>query len=252
MRQSIVAGNWKMNGTRESAVLLASEISKLVKNANLAAEVLLCPPAIYLPLVAEVLADNGLLHLGAQNCAEHESGAYTGEVSALMIREFACQYVIIGHSERRQLFNETGQQIAAKFQQIQKQGMQPILCIGELQAQRETGKTFDVIRSQLFEVIDVVGVKALANAVVAYEPVWAIGTGLTASPSQAEEVHAHIRDMVAELNKDIATDLRIIYGGSVKPENASELFKMPDIDGGLIGGASLNTEDFMAICKALG
>lgn len=247
-----------MNGTRESAVRLVGEMSQAfeksaLKNNGVAAEVVLCPSAIHLPLAAEVLAGiNSPVQLGAQNCSEYQSGAYTGEISALMIAEFACQYVIIGHSERRQLFTETSVKIAAKFQQIQAQGMTPILCIGEQHEHRKAGQTFEIIHSQLLEVIDIVGIAAFSNAVLAYEPVWAIGTGLTATPEQAEDVHAYIRDTVSQIDAVIADELRIIYGGSVKPENASELFLMPNIDGGLIGGASLNTEDFMAICKAVG
>lgn len=252
-----------MNGTRESAVRLVGEMARAfetrafeksaLKNNSVAAEVVLCPSTIHLPLAAEVLAGtNSCVQLGAQNCSEYQSGAYTGEISAIMIAEFACQYVIIGHSERRQLFAESSAQIAAKFQQIQAQGMTPILCIGEQQEHRKAGQTFDIIHSQLLEVIDIVGIDAFENAVLAYEPVWAIGTGLTATPEQAEEVHAYIRGTVSQIDAVTADKLRIIYGGSVKPENASELFLMPNIDGGLIGGASLNTEDFMAICRAIG
>ncbi len=240
-----------MNGTRESAVQLAERINEALQN-DVSAEVVLCPPAIHIPLLASLLADTKTIKLGAQNCAEFESGAYTGEVSAQMIREFACQYVIIGHSERRQLFGESSAQIAAKFQQIQAEGMRPILCVGEQKEHRSAGHTFDIIRSQLIEVVDIVGVKALSSAVLAYEPVWAIGTGLTATPEQAQEVHGYIREILLELDSDISSKLRILYGGSVKADNAAELFQMPDIDGGLVGGASLKFEEFIAICKAVG
>lgn len=240
-----------MNGTRDSAVQLAERINEALQN-DVSAEVVLCPPAIHIPLLASLLADTNPIKLGAQNCAEFESGAYTGEVSAQMIREFACQYVIIGHSERRQLFGESSAQIAAKFQKIQAEGMRPILCVGEQKEHRSAGQTFDIIRSQLIEVVDIVGVKALSSAVLAYEPVWAIGTGLTATPEQAQEVHGHIREILLELDSDISNKLRILYGGSVKADNAAELFQMPDIDGGLVGGASLKFEEFIAICKAVG
>ena len=240
-----------MNGTRDSAAQLVGRLSQALQN-DVSAEVVLCPPMIHIPLLANLLADIKTIKLGAQNCAEFESGAYTGEVSALMIREFTCQYVIIGHSERRQMFGESSEQIAAKFQQIQAEGMKPILCVGELKEHRSAGQTIDIIRSQLIEIIDIVGIKALSSSVLAYEPIWAIGTGLTATPDQAQEVHGSIRKMLLELDSDISDGLRILYGGSVKADNAAELFKMPDIDGGLVGGASLNFEEFIAISKAAG
>ena len=240
-----------MNGTRDSAAQLVGRLSQALQN-DVSAEVVLCPPMIHIPLLANLLADIKTIKLGAQNCAEFESGAYTGEVSALMIREFTCQYVIIGHSERRQMFGESSEQIAAKFQQIQAEGMKPILCVGELKEHRSAGQTIDIIRSQLIEIIDIVGIKALSSSVLAYEPIWAIGTGLTATPDQAQEVHGSIREMLLELDSDISDGLRILYGGSVKADNAAELFKMPDIDGGLVGGASLNFEEFIAISKAAG
>jgi len=240
-----------MNGTRDGAVELTGRMREALQNDE-SVEVVLCPPMIHIPLLVSLLADTNTIKLGAQNCAEFESGAYTGEISALMIREFGCQYVIIGHSERRQLFGESSAQIAAKFQRIQAEGMTPILCVGEQKKHRSAGQTFDIIRYQLLEVIDIVGIKAFSSAVLAYEPVWAIGTGLTARPEQAQEVHGYIRKILLELDNDVSDELRILYGGSVKVDNAAELFQMPDIDGGLVGGASLKFEEFIAICKAAG
>ena len=240
-----------MNGTRDSAVQLAGKISEALQN-DVNAEVVLCSPTIHIPLLASLLAETSTIKLGAQNCSEFDSGAHTGEVSALMVREFACRYVIVGHSERRQMFGESSAQIAAKFQRIQAEGMKPILCVGEQEEHRSAGKTFDIIRSQLLEVVDIVGIKSLSSAVLAYEPVWAIGTGLTATPDQAQEVHGYIRELLMELDRGVSDELRILYGGSVKADNAAELFQMPDIDGGLVGGASLNFKEFIAICKAAG
>ena len=242
-----------MNGARNSAIQLADEIVRVLQGEEtLAAEVVLCPSFLHIPLVADILADCETARLGAQNCSEFDDGAYTGEVSADMIREFGCEYVIIGHSERRQFFTEDSERIAKKFQRVQKAGMTPILCIGEQKADREAGGTQRVIKAQLLDVVETLGIKAFSKAVLAYEPVWAIGTGLTATPDQAEEVHAFIRETLSALDGDIANELTILYGGSVKPDNAGELFNMPNIDGGLIGGASLKAEDFLSICKAVG
>jgi triosephosphate isomerase len=188
--------------------------------------------------------------LGAQSVSEHASGAFTGEVSASMLAEFGCRYVLVGHSERRAIFGEGDIAVAAKFEAAQRAGLVPILCVGETLDEREAGKTASVIARQLSAVLERVGVAAMASAVVAYEPVWAIGTGVTASPTQAQEVHAAIRAQVAEFDADVAGDLRILYGGSVKPQNAKELFGQSDIDGGLIGGAALVADDFLKICLA--
>ena len=247
MRKKLVAGNWKMNGGRErNAALLASLAAGF---ADCSCEIAVCPPFPYLEQVAALLDGSGVA-LGAQTLSEHAAGAYTGEVSGAMLAEFGCRYVLVGHSERRTLFAESDAQIAAKFAAAQSAGLTPVLCVGETLAQRESGETFSVVATQVAAVIDRVGVKALASAVVAYEPVWAIGTGLTASPAQAQEVHAAIRGQVGALDREVASGLRILYGGSVKSQNATELFGQADIDGGLIGGAALVAEDFLAICRA--
>jgi triosephosphate isomerase len=247
MRRKLVAGNWKMHGSlRQNAGLLASITAKA---SGVRCEVAVCPPYPYLGQVQLALADS-VVALGAQSLSEHPSGAYTGEVSASMLAEFGCRYVLVGHSERRALFGEADDAVAAKFEAAQKAGLVPILCVGETLEEREAGKTASVISRQMSAVLDRVGVSALASAVVAYEPVWAIGTGVTASPAQAQEVHAAIRAQVAALDVDVAEGLRILYGGSVKPQNAKELFGQLDIDGGLIGGAALVADDFLTICLA--
>ena len=215
----------------------------------MACEMAVCPPYPYLGQ-AQLALQGSPLALGAQSLSEHASGAFTGEVSAAMLLEFGCRYVLVGHSERRALFGETDVVVAAKFAAAQKAGLVPVLCVGETLDERNAGQTALVIARQLSAVLDRVGVAAMASAVVAYEPVWAIGTGVTASPAQAQEVHAAIRAQVAALDAGIAEDLRILYGGSVKPQNAKELFGQADIDGGLIGGAALVADDFLAICLA--
>ena len=248
MRKPIVAGNWKMNGTQESIVpLLDGVISGI--NADVNAQVIVCSPYIYLPLVAGKVADTAV-DFGSQSISEYESGAYTGEISAQMLKDFQCEYAIIGHSERRHIFGETDQNIADKYKKAQEHGITPILCVGELLEEREAGKTSEVVIEQIDAILSTSGVESLENAIIAYEPVWAIGTGKTATPEQAQEVHKLIRETIAKQNGTIASSLRILYGGSVKPSNAAELFAMEDIDGGLIGGASLEVEDFLAICKA--
>jgi triosephosphate isomerase len=250
MRQPLVAGNWKMNGTREGAAALLEEIAQAV-DGSIAAEVLVCPPFVFIPDAQRALRDS-LVALGGQNVCAEESGAYTGEVSAGMLAEFCCSHVIVGHSERRTLYGETDVQVARKFMAALRAGLVPVLCLGETLDERNAGDTHKVIERQLRAVLDVAGVEAFAKAVVAYEPVWAIGTGKTASPEQAQDVHAFIRDRVAGEDATIADSLRIIYGGSVKASNAAELFRMADIDGGLIGGASLDAEAFLNICRAAG
>ncbi|MFT6308167.1 MAG: triosephosphate isomerase [Halioglobus sp.] len=193
---------------------------------------------------------NSAVHLGAQNCSEAISGAFTGEVSANMLAEFGCEYVILGHSERRAIFHETSELVAAKCMAVQQAGLTPILCVGETLEQREAGNVESVIAEQLDAVLEAAGIEAFDNMVVAYEPVWAIGTGKTATPEQAQEVHALIRARIASKSSSIAEALRILYGGSVKPDNAATLFSQTDIDGGLIGGAALDAESFLAICEA--
>lgn len=218
---------------------------------GLQCEVAVCAPFPYLAQLQALLASTQV-RWGAQSVSEHVSGAYTGEVSAAMLCEFGCRYVLVGHSERRSLFGESDAVVAAKFVAAREAGLVPILCLGETLVEREAGATAAVVSRQLDAVIDRAGVAALASAVVAYEPVWAIGTGVTASPAQAQEVHAAIRERVADLDAGLAEGLRILYGGSVKPQNAAELFAQDDIDGGLIGGAALVADDFLAICQAAG
>ena len=212
-------------------------------------EILVCPTVDYLPTVGEQIAGTDL-QLGAQNVAVQASGAFTGEVSAAMLADVGCSHVIIGHSERRSLFGDTDEVVAARFLAACEQGLIPILCVGESLEERESGVTMAVIERQVAAVLDVAGVEPLAAGIIAYEPVWAIGTGLTATPEQAQEVHSHVRSIIAARDAKIAAGLRILYGGSVKGANASELFAMADIDGGLIGGAALDAGEFLTICRA--
>jgi triosephosphate isomerase len=247
MRKRLVAGNWKMHGSIQQNAALLDRIK--VGVAGLACDVAVCPPYPYLGQVQSLLAGSSVAW-GAQSVSEHAVGAFTGEVSATMLVEFGCRYVLVGHSERRALNGETDQMVAAKFAAAQKAGLIPVLCVGESLAEREAGATDIVVARQLSAVLECSGVAAMASAVVAYEPVWAIGTGVTASPDQAQEVHAAIRAQVSALDVEVASGLRILYGGSVKPQNALELFGQADIDGGLIGGAALVADDFLAICLA--
>ena len=248
MRQTLVAGNWKMNGSKESIQSLLSGISAGMSDvAN--TKVVVCAPFIYIPLVAEQLADSEI-GFGAENISEYEAGAYTGEISAAMLNDFSCQYVIVGHSERRSLYGEQDSDTAKKYAAARNAGITPILCLGESLEEREQGITEEVVSRQLDAVLDQEGVESLADAVIAYEPVWAIGTGMTATPEQAQEVHQFIREKIATMNADIAAKVQILYGGSMNAGNANDLLAMADIDGGLIGGASLKAEDFLAICKA--
>jgi len=232
-RTRLVAGNWKMHGSRETIRALLDAIVAGVDAPG--AQCAICPPFPYLAQVAERLRGTAIAW-GAQNVAEHAQGAYTGEVSAAMLAEFGCRYVIVGHSERRQLYGETDAQVAAKFAAARKAGLTPILCVGETLAERDAGRTTEVVARQL-------GAVAFTAGVVAYEPVWAIGTGRNATPEQAQEVHAFLRERLPR-------DTPILYGGSVKPQNAAAIFAMPDVDGGLIGGASLVAADFLAILRA--
>lgn len=247
-RQYLVAGNWKMNGSRSANAELMNGIA-----AGLSAcpqvEVLVCPPAVYLESVATQL--KGRIKLGGQSlCDQAKAGAFTGEIHGDMLKEVGCAYVLVGHSERRALYGETDAVVAAKFKTAQVCGLIPVLCVGETLTEREAGQTEAVLARQLQAVLDLCGVQALAQSVVAYEPVWAIGTGKTASPQQAQDAHAFIRQQVASKDAKIADSLRLLYGGSVKADNAAELFASPDVDGGLIGGASLKAADFLAICTA--
>ena len=248
MRRPFVAGNWKMNGSAASNKALLDSI-KAGLAAVASTEVAVCPPFVYLRDVAEQLQGTAVA-LGAQNLSEQSAGAYTGEISATMLLDFGCRYVIVGHSERRAIYGESDALVAGKFAAARKAGLIPILCVGELLEDREAGTTEQVIARQLDAVLALEGIASFAQAVVAYEPVWAIGTGKTASPDQAQAVHAFIRNKLAAQDATIAEKLRILYGGSVKGSNAVELFGMADIDGGLIGGAALQAEEFLAICRA--
>ncbi len=248
MRKFLVAGNWKMNGSREANAKL---LEGIVAGApgGFGYTMLVCPPFPYLASTAAFLIGTDI-SVGAQNVSEHAGGAFTGEVAPAMLHDVGCRYVIVGHSERRALYGETSATVAAKFRAAQAAGLTPILCVGETLEERENGITEQVVEEQLFTVVEAAGIEAFASAVVAYEPVWAIGTGKTATPEQAQEVHGFIRARLGTADKGIADGLQILYGGSMKGENAAGLLAMPDIDGGLIGGASLKVEDFLAIAAA--
>ena len=249
MRQIFVAGNWKMNGSLEANQQLIDGIKAGV-SAGINSEVAVCPPAVYLPQIADLLAGSDI-SWGGQDLCEQASGAYTGQISAAMLLEMKCKYVIVGHSERRTLNGESDQLVAEKYAAALSAGLKPILCIGELLEERESGDTEAVVARQLNAVLDNVGIEGIGAGVIAYEPVWAIGTGKTASPEQAQDVHAFIRQTVeGKYNQELAQHVSILYGGSVKPNNAKEIFSKPDVDGGLIGGAALNAEDFYAIVNA--
>jgi triosephosphate isomerase len=252
VRRHLVVGNWKMyGGLAANRQLLQDVLAGLDDLPSVAASVDLavCVPFPYLAQVQSILAGS-VVAWGAQNVCAYTQGAYTGEVSVAMLQDFACRYVLLGHSERRAIFAESDALVAEKCAAALAGGLRSILCVGETLAQREAGQTMSVVAAQLDAVLRHVGVAALSDAVLAYEPVWAIGTGRTASPEQAQEVHAAIRAQVAGADARVAEEMQILYGGSVKPQNAAELFAMPDIDGGLIGGASLGAEDFLAICHA--
>lgn len=250
MRKPMVAGNWKMNGSSESVKDLIAGIKEGMGAVN-NAEVVVCPPAVYIPRVSGA-ADGSDVKVGSQNICDQDGGAFTGEISGAMLKDTGCEYAIIGHSERRALYAESDELVAQRFAAARRNGIKPIFCIGETLEERESGVTNDVCSRQIDAVIALEGVEALADGVIAYEPVWAIGTGKTASPEQAQEVHAFIRGKIAALSADVADGLRILYGGSMNPANAQELIGQPDIDGGLIGGASLKPGDFLAICQAAG
>lgn len=248
-RKYLVAGNWKMHGSRALTAELIAGIRDGLPAAP-AVEALVCPPFPYLDAAASAIGKSALV-LGAQNLSDQDKqGAYTGEVLGSMLVELGCRYVIVGHSERRAYYGETDAIVASKTQAALRQGLLPIVCVGETLAEREAGETEAVIGRQLDAVLATGGAEVFAQAVVAYEPVWAIGTGKTASPEQAQEVHAFIRARVAARDAKIASSLRILYGGSVKPDNALAIFAQPDVDGGLIGGAALKAADFLAICAA--
>ncbi len=248
MRQPLVAGNWKMNGSSASVTALLAGIKAGIDSVT-TAEMAVCPPYVYIPQVASTLAGTPVTY-GAQDVSDQESGAYTGEVSPGMLVDMGCTYAIVGHSERRSIYGESDEFTASKFAAARKAGLVPILCVGELLEEREQGITQQVVERQLDAVINLEGIAAIGSAVIAYEPVWAIGTGKTATPDQAQEVHAFIRGKLAGLDPAVAAGVRILYGGSMNPGNAAELLAMADIDGGLIGGASLKPDDFLAIGQA--
>ena len=247
MRRKLIAGNWKMNGNRVANAALLADIQSGLNQA--ACDVAVCVPAPYLAQCQSVLADSPIAW-GAQDLSAQESGAYTGEVAATMLADFGCAYVIIGHSERRAYHGETDELVAQKTLRALSAGLSPIVCVGETLAERESGLTGAVVGRQLDAVLTAIDASDLANLIVAYEPVWAIGTGKTATPQMAQDVHALLRTRLVGKNVDAAAKVQILYGGSMKPDNAAQLLAMPDIDGGLIGGASLKAADFLAIIQA--
>jgi len=248
MRQPFVAGNWKLNGTLASIRELVAGLKSGVDAVG-DVEIAVCPPFVYIPEVSALL-DDGRITVGSQNMSRQTSGAYTGEVSGPMLKEFGVKYAIIGHSERRASYGETDEKAARKFVAVKQHGLVPILCVGETLVEHERGNTFGVVKRQIDAVLDFFGVEAFEGTVIAYEPVWAIGTGKTATPEQAQAVHEFIRGRIAEWSEEVASRIQILYGGSVKAANAAELFSQPDIDGGLVGGASLDASEFLAICAA--
>jgi triosephosphate isomerase len=250
-KNKVVAGNWKMNLDKDAALKLASEVINIAKDeAPSDVKIVLCTSFVHLSSVKALLQGSNVL-LGAQNCASKASGAYTGEVSASMLKSYHIDYVIIGHSERREYYKETHQELADKVNLVLQNGMKPIFCCGEVLAERQTNKQIEVVSKQLKESLFHLSADDFAKVVIAYEPVWAIGTGVTASSAQAQEMHAAIRKMLAEKYGNVLADAATIqYGGSCKPDNAKELFACPDVDGGLIGGASLKSRDFIDIVKS--
>ena len=254
MRKNLVAGNWKMNTTLQDGLALVSEITNMVQDEVTGpgeVQVVICPPFPFLAAIGKQLPANSRFHLGAQNCHQKESGAYTGEVSAKMLQSVGVEYVILGHSERRQYFREDGELLSQKLKAVLAAGLRPIFCVGESLETREADETFGFISQQLKEGLFHLSNEAFDQVVVAYEPIWAIGTGKTASSAQAQEVHAFIREQIARAyDAEAANNTTILYGGSANAQNARELFSQPDVDGGLIGGASLKSRDFTEIIKS--
>ncbi|MFR9503560.1 MAG: triose-phosphate isomerase [Rikenellaceae bacterium] len=248
MRKKIVAGNWKMNTLPSEGVALAKAVEASTQSVCSCVNFIVCPPFTHIAAVAEALKGSSIA-VGAQNCAAETKGAYTGEVAASMIAELGCQYVILGHSERREYYGETSETLNKKIAQVYANGLAPIYCVGEVKEERENGTYFDVVKAQIEEVVFNLTEEQFATLVIAYEPVWAIGTGLTASADQAEEIHAFIREVLASKFGAAAQETAILYGGSCKPSNAEEIFAKPNVDGGLIGGAALVAEDFAGIGK---
>jgi triosephosphate isomerase len=249
MRRKLVLGNWKMHGSSASIQSLLGELNASGLGDSQNVDVGVFPTFVHIPMVVSELADSSIA-VGAQNGHAQQQGAFTGEVSVSMLLEMGVSYCLVGHSERRALFSETDSLVAEKFAAVQAAGLIPVLCIGESLEDREQGLTSHVVIAQLDAVLAKVGVEAFANAVIAYEPIWAIGTGKTASPEQAQAVHKTLRDHVAASSAEIASGVRLVYGGSVKSANAQELFDQADVDGGLVGGASLSAREFIAICKS--
>jgi triosephosphate isomerase len=252
MRKGIVAGNWKMNMGRDEGYDLVRSIMNGLSGASLNTEVIIAPPYPFLTPLAKILASKDRVHLAAQNCHHAGGGAFTGEVSAQMLASFEVSHVILGHSERRQFCNEDDTLIASKISQALKHGLKVIYCFGETLEQRDANHHKKVVSRQIKEALKDLSSSDMENLIIAYEPVWAIGTGRTATPGQAQEIHAHARELMKELFGDTGENVSILYGGSCKPDNAQELFSQPDIDGGLIGGASLNSPDFLSIIQAYG
>jgi triosephosphate isomerase len=252
MRKKIVAGNWKMNKTADEAKALLSEVINMVKDeVTNDVEVVLCPPALYLTMAKQYVPSGGKISLGAQNCHEKASGAYTGEISAPMLQSIGVDYVILGHSERRQYFEETNAQLAEKVNRALESGLTPIFCCGESRDLRENGDYIGFVKDQLTDSLFHLSAESFGKVVIAYEPIWAIGTGLTASSAQAQDMHFELRRHIAGQYGDaVAQDTTILYGGSANAQNAAELFAQPDVDGGLIGGASLKSRDFTTVVKA--
>ena len=248
MRKTIIAGNWKLNKTIDEAIELVTLLKRDLSDVS-EVDIVVCPVTTALSAINDVVLESNI-EMGAQNLYWEDSGAFTGEVSAPLIKDAGCKYVIIGHSERRQYFGETNETVNKKIKAALAAGLLPIVCVGEVLEERESGKTFDVVRSQVTESLAGFSVDELARLVVAYEPVWAIGTGKTATPEQAQEVHKFIRGIIAEIgNDEVAAGLRLQYGGSVKPDNVKELMSQEDIDGALVGGASLKPDSFVALVK---
>ncbi len=247
MRKKIVAGNWKMNTTVTGGVQLAKEVVAKSKKVPADVKLIIAPPFTHLAAIARAIKGTSAVAISAQNCADKPKGAYTGEVSVEMLISVACEYVILGHSERRQYYGETDAKLVEKIKLALEVGLSPIFCIGETLEERQAGRHFEVVTAQVKDVLFTLAPEQMANVIIAYEPVWAIGTGLTATAEQAQEIHAEIRKVLASKFGDLADEISILYGGSCKPSNAKELFACPDIDGGLIGGASLKADDFIGI-----
>lgn len=255
MRKTLIAGNWKMHGNLASIESLVNGIKRQLDN-NWQSDVLVCPPSLYIDKTIQ-LAQDSKISVGGQNLSEQEQGAFTGEISGDMLKDLGANYVLVGHSERRSLYNESNVLVAEKFAKALEKGLVPVLCVGETLEQRENGTTMEVVKGQIDAVLDfyqdkATGLEKLGQGVIAYEPVWAIGTGVTASPEQAQETHAEIRRYLSTMNQSVAEKVQILYGGSMKAANAGELLAQKDIDGGLIGGASLKADEFIAICKIAG